>query len=123
MKKKYIIMIYLICIIFVVLTVCTNTVYAFGASDLYGNIISGGNNKLYAPARMILGIIKWAGTAILIGRVILKGIQYVSVSPEGKANIKKDMVMLLVGAVLLFGFATILDIIYSAATSSNINNL
>ena len=119
MKKKCIIMIYSISIIFIILTIFTNTAYAFGAGDLYGNIISGGNNKLYAPARMILGIIKWVGTAILIGRVIMKGIQYVSVSPEGK-----DMVMLVIGAVLLFGFASILDIIYDVTVNrANINSL
>ena len=119
MKKKYIIIIYLISIIFIVLTTFTNTTYALTAGELYGNTING--NKLYSPARIVLGIIKWAGTAILIGRVIVKGIQYVSISPEGKASIKKDMVMLLVGAVLLFGFATILDVIYNA--SSNVNSL
>lgn len=119
MKKKIIAIIFIITIVFAILT-CFNSVKA-DINDIY-DPITNGDNPLYKPAELITGAIKWIGVAILIGTVILKGIKYVTVSPEGKAEIKKDMVMLTIGAVLLFSFVTLVEIVYDFVNDSNLNN-
>ena len=111
MKKKHIVIIlYVLMILLVMLSniCCSN---ADNLGSMY-DVLQPGQNPLANGTKMVLGIIQWVGTAILIGAFIVKGIKYVSASPDGKAEIKKDMIMLFIGALLLFGFTKLIDIIY-----------
>lgn len=72
------------------------------------DFLNGGKD---APGNLIVGMIRWFGIAIIVGAMIVKGIKFVSVSPEGKAEIKKELIMLTIGAVIIFALTTIFEII------------
>lgn len=134
MKKKHIVMIlYIMLIIFVMLsnvsfsnasnpTTTTTTAVKQENTDLGSmyDVLQPGQNPLASGTKIVLGIIRWVGTAILIGAVIVKGIKYVTAAPDGKAEIKKDMIMLFIGALLLFGFTKLIDIIYDLVVHSGL---
>lgn len=124
MKKKCFIIVYIICILFTFIF-NYNVVLAEGEevdlSSIYDPITQQDGNPLYAPAEIIVGIIKWVGVAVLIGAIMLKGIKYVTVSPDGKAEIKKDIIMLTIGAILLFSFTTLIDIVYELVQKSGLS--
>ena len=71
-----------------------------GASDAASNIIS-----------TIINIIQIVGTGVAIIMLIVLAIQYIAASPEGKAEIKKNSTIYIVGAVILFAASGILGII------------
>lgn len=120
MKKKQLVMIlYILAIIFIVLA---NNIAVFAApNDIY-NVLGSGQNPLVNGAGYILNIIRWAGVVILVGVIIVKGIKYVTSAPEGKAKIKEDIIMLTVGAILLFAFTTFIDIIYDLVVQSGLKS-
>ena len=80
--------------------------------DLYGS----SNTTLTTAASKIAGvieymalafavgmlIIKWAGAAIAVGMLMFIGIKYVTASPDGKADVKKELIPWSIGVVLLF---------------------
>lgn len=76
------------------------------------SVINANNNPLANVIGNIVSIIRWVGIAILIGAIMVKGIKYVTASPEGKAEIKKEIIMLVVGVILLYGITKLADIIY-----------
>lgn len=132
MKKKFIpIILFAICIILIVVS-SLNVVHAAPcatsgstSSGTIGSLageIYGGGGTLARAGSIILGAIKWIGVAIIIGAIIAKGIKYVSVSPEGKAEIKKEMIMLAIGGILLFTFTTVLGIIETLVINSGLQN-
>ncbi len=127
MKKnicaKIIYIIFVICIVFI----NCNNIFATDYSSIYGPITSGrGNvavsNPLSKSGGIIIGTIKWIGVAVLIGAVIVKGIKYVTISPEGKAQIKQEIIMLSIGALILFSFGTLIDIVYEMVANSGMNS-
>ena len=121
MKKKHIIMtLYLIIILFAIFA----NVYFVKASDINDiyNVLKPNSNPLSGVASLTLGVIRWVGVVIMIGAIIFKGIKYVTVSPEGKAEIKKDLIMLTIGALLLFTVTKLLDIIFDMVVASGLNS-
>lgn len=71
-----------------------------GASTAAANIIS-----------MIISIAQVIGAGVAIIMLIVLAIQYIAASPEGKAEIKKNSTIYIVGAVILFAASGILGII------------
>ena len=121
MKKKHIIMtLYLIIVLFVMLA----NVYFVNANDINDiyNVLKPNSNPLSGVASLVLGVIRWVGVVIMIGAIIIKGIKYVTVSPEGKAEIKKDLIMLTVGALILFTVTSLLDIIFDIVVKAGLNS-
>lgn len=120
MKKKISIVniiTFIITFISVMLIFCNlNIVRADLYEDIYGQGAS-----LAGVAGIIIGIIRWVGTAILIGAVIMKGIQFVSSSPDGQAKIKNEIILLVLGGILLFSFTWILEIIENAVIESGMH--
>ena len=122
MKKnicaKIIYIIFVICIVFI----NCNNIFATDYSSIYEPITTAGGNPLNKSGGIIIGTIKWIGVAVLIGAVIVKGIKYVTISPEGKAQIKQEIIMLLIGALILFSFGTLIDIVYEIVSNSGMNS-
>lgn len=75
-----------------------------GASNVVSNIIG----SIIYIARII-----GAGVAIIM--LIVLAIQYIAASPEGKAEIKKNSTIYIVGAIILFAASAILGIIQNFA--------
>ena len=62
-------------------------------------------------ANSILGALMWIGIAIAIGMLIFLGIKYVTSSPDGKADLKKQLGVYILGFVFIVGATTIVGII------------
>ena len=78
-----------------------------GASAAAGNIIG-----------MIINIAQVIGTGVAIIMLIVLAIKYIAASPEGKAEIKKNATIYIVGAVILFAASGLLGIIRRFAVNS-----
>ena len=55
---------------------------------------------------------------LAVAAVVFAGVRYMFASADAKADIKKQTVILVVGAVLVFGASTIASLIQTAATSA-----
>ena len=67
---------------------------------------------------MIINIAQVIGTGVAIIMLIVLAIKYIAASPEGKAEIKKNATIYIVGAVILFAASGILGIIRKFAVGS-----
>ena len=67
----------------------------------------------------ILGILQIVGMAAAVIILIWLGIKYMSAAPSEKADIKKSMVIWIVGAVLLFAASGILSLVRSFGNQVN----
>ena len=88
-------------------TMFTSSKDTSGASQAAGNIIG-----------MIINIAQVIGTGVAIIMLIVLAIQYIAASPEGKAEIKKNSTVYIVGAVILFAASGLLGIIRRFAVKS-----
>lgn len=64
-------------------------------------------------ASTVLGAIKWIGIAIAIGMLMFLGIKYVTSSPEGKADLKKQLGIYVIGFAFIVGATTIVGVLES----------
>lgn len=71
-----------------------------------------GANEVKTEAGQIVGAIQVVGTIISFGMMIWLGIKYILGSASEKAEYKKSMIPYIIGAVLIFGFSNITQIIY-----------
>ncbi len=96
----------------VVLMMVGGTVFAGVAenfNDLSVEAPTGGDQI----AKMILGTLKWAGIIISIGMLIFLGIKYVTSSPDGKANLKGQLGIYVLGLVCIVGATCIVGALES----------
>lgn len=78
------------------------------------NNVKGGDavdavNKVLGIASMFI-----VSAAVIV--VIMKGVSFMQAAPEGKAEIKKQMINIVVGGVILFGINGIVGIIINVAS-------
>ena len=78
-----------------------------GASTAASNVIG-----------MIINIAQVIGMGVAIIMLVVLAIQYIAAAPEGKAEIKKNATIYIVGAVILFAASGILGIIRRFAVNS-----
>ena len=69
----------------------------------------------------ILTIAQVIGVGVAVIMLIVLAIKYISAAPSDKAEIKKHMVVYIVGAVVLFAASGILEIIKRFAGMVNVN--
>lgn len=69
-------------------------------------------------AGIILGVVQVIAVAVAVIMLIVLAIKYISSAPNDKAEIKKNAVVYVVGAVLLFGAAGILGLIQGFASDA-----
>ena len=78
------------------------------------NNVKGGDavdaiNKVLGVASIII-----VSAAIII--IMIKGVSFMQAAPEGKAEIKKDMINIVIGGILIFGINGIIGIIVNIAS-------
>ena len=98
-----------------------NIAYA-DAGQIY-NLASGDTNGLYGTVSYIVG---WLFYGILIAAVIaimIKGIKFIVAAPDGKAEIKKELIPWAIGIVILLAFRTLISIVVNWVSGSGINNI
>ena len=107
----------------VVLTILAITVpaYAIDFNATIQNIKTGGDahakdaTEVQKLGGKIVGVIQAVGTVVAIVMLLVVGITYLTKSPEGKAEYKKSMGNYIIGALLIFGAATLVNAIYHIA--------
>ena len=72
-------------------------------------------------ARSLLGLIQYAGYGIAIGMLIYLGIKYTMSSADAKADVKKDSINYLIGAIIIIAAVTLFRAIISFAERANTN--
>ena len=120
-----------IAILLIALTmmVVSQTVLATGAKSLdpmHGDLTSafdaedtsGASEAAGKMIGMIINIAQVIGTGVAIIMLIVLAIKYIAASPEGKADIKKNATVYIVGAVILFAASGILAIVRRFAVKS-----
>jgi len=107
-KKILIILINLILLLFLV----SSTVFGTLIDEFDKSIDTSGAADLKSEGGKIVGIIQVIGTIVAVGMLGVLGIKYALGSVEQKAEYKKSMIPYIIGAVLIFGFSKITQIIY-----------
>ena len=108
-------------IFLIILIVGSNlsVVFAVSGGDIT-NTFSGNPNPTGANnVRKIIGIVLNAVKIICLGIAIIMSsiiaIKYMTSSPEGKADMKKTSLNYFIGAVIMFGASTIIEILQKMA--------
>lgn len=108
MKIKRILIIFLVCMMLM-----STIIFADSPPNVYNNLKP--DTGLSGIGDAILGIIRGiAGTAAAVSIIVL-GIKYTYSAPGDKAEVKKKMMPVVIGAVLLFGAMTIIDVLSEVA--------
>ena len=79
---------------------------------------SGASNAVTNIIGSIINIAQIVGMGVAIIMLVVLAIQYIAAAPEGKAEIKKNATIYIVGDVILFAAAAILEIIKNFAESN-----
>ena len=77
------------------------------------------SGEITSLGQRIVGIIQIVGVVIAVVVVLVIGIKYLIGSAEEKAEYKKTMIPYLVGAVLVFAGATIVNVVYNMVIGLN----
>ena len=64
-----------------------------------------------------LGFVQIVGTGISVIMVTMLGIKYMLAAPADKADVKKQIAPLVIGAILLFAAANIINVVAQIATT------
>ena len=118
MKNK-VMKIYCFLFTFSIILMFSTIVFATGIPDMSGvsDIGAGAGyaGELGNGIKTILGIIEVVGTGAAIISVTVLGIKYLAAGPNEKVDAKKQMLPFLIGSVLLFSAARVVDYIYDLA--------
>lgn len=115
MNKKIIKTICFVIPVVLVLLIVSNNVFAFDKMNV--NTINGALDGATPSASAQKSILKVWGTVLLIlqilsvAAIVIAGIRYMFASADGKADIKKQTIGLMVGAVLVFGASSVIGLI------------
>lgn len=83
----------------------TNSIYATDMNEIYNN---GSNDEKFSNlASDVLGVVQVVGYSAAVIMLTYIGIRYILATPDGKADMKKQLIMYVIGAIILFGGATI----------------
>ena len=110
----------LLIILLLMSVLCTNKVFA-GEGGGIGGIItsmsavssapSAGDSKIGKVINIVIGILQVVGTGISLIVISILGIKYILASPSDKADVKKNIMPILIGCILLFAAVNIAGII------------
>lgn len=74
-------------------------------------------DELLTSVNKIVGVVTWIGMILSVTIFVTIGVKYMLGSVEEKADYKKTLVPYLIGAILVFGITTIVEILSTIATS------
>lgn len=66
----------------------------------------------------VIGLFQFAGTGIAVFVVTVLGIKYMLAAPSEKADVKKNIMPIIIGCILLFGAVNIVAIILTVTDGS-----
>lgn len=103
-------------IMFCLLTV-SNNIYAAGSTGNSGmfKIYNPINNPFSNTVSAVIGVIQAVGMSTAVITLTVIGIKYILTSPEGKAEVKKQMYPYIIGCILLFAGSGLVGVIANVA--------
>ena len=106
-----------VCTFLFVVVAILGSVYGVSTNNL-NTVLSGGNSsgEITGVAKDVWATIATIVQILAVVAVVFAGIRYMFASADAKADIKKQTVILIVGAVLVFGATAILKFVESATT-------
>ena len=121
MRKKIVVTLILITI----LSLFAGTVYATGVDKIITSMKGtstpqGSDSGIAGSIKDIIGMLQVAGTGIALVVITMLGIKYMLAAPSEKADVKKQIMPILIGCILVFGAITIVSAItdFSAVIDS-----
>ena len=111
-KRILIILINLILMLFLI----SNVVFGTLIDEFDKSISTDGADDLKTTGGQIVGIIQVVGTMVAVAMITVLGIKYVLGSADEKAEYRKTMFPYFIGAILIFGFSNITQLIYEWAS-------
>lgn len=80
-----------------------------------------GNGGISNSIKDVISLLQIAGTGIALVVITMLGIKYMLASPSDKADVKKQIMPIIIGCVLIFGAITIVSAIteFSTVIESN----
>ncbi len=112
MKKSKKIMLRILPVMLLLVMVVAGNVFA-ASSPINTNLVTGTNNvgTLDTTVKKVWNSIALILQILAIAAVVFAGVRYMFSSADAKADIKKSMGILAVGAILVFGATTIINFI------------
>ena len=127
MKRNLIKTLSILLIVVAILFAFTSPAFAattdegYKADFVYNNTAGDASNMITSIIASIIFIAQVIGVGVATIMLIVLAIKYIAASPNDKAEIKKHIVVYVVGALILFGASGLLQVIKSFALN-NINN-
>lgn len=119
MKNKKIILCFIITMLFGVLlvqtTFATEVIGVMG--DMGKNTLNTGNiGKIGSIINTAIGVIQYTGTGLAVIMVTILGIKYLIAAPNDKADVKKQIMPLVIGCIILFASVNLVQIVATFTT-------
>ena len=119
MKKTNIIkVVYILFIVTILALIFSNYVYGVSLPSNLSNIYKASDKTISNIGAQVIWIVQAGLYAAAVIAFMIAGVKYMTASPEGKAEIKKKMMYLVIGGILLFAAGGIIQIV--AKLSNNI---
>lgn len=115
MKKKVLFTILIVLLIAFIST----TVFADEITSAMQGVNGSGNEQILLSGRKILGIVQAIGLSVAVIMIVVIAIRFMMESAEGKAEIKKNLMPYIIGAVLLFATSLLPSIAYMIGEQIN----
>lgn len=112
-KKIFLRVLPVLMVLMVMFTIAGNFVLANEPISTDFNGMTGGNGsaKLNNTAKNIWASVTLILQILAVAAIVFAGVRYMFASADAKADIKKQMIILVLGAVLVFAASTIINII------------
>lgn len=112
-KKIFLRILPVLMVFMVMFTIAGNFLLAAEPISTDFNKMTGGNgsNKLDKTAKNIWASVTLILQILAVAAIVFAGVRYMFASADAKADIKKQMIILVLGAVLVFAASTIINII------------
>lgn len=118
MKRNVIKALAIVLLVVALVFVATSPVFASGFDQNFPvNDSSGASGTISTVIGTIIFICQLVGMGVAIIMLLVIAIKYIAASPNDKAEIKKHLVVYIVGAVLLFAASGLLTLIKTWALS------
>ena len=102
-----------IILIITVLAICTAVFADINPNDYRTTLRLDKNGETMQMTAKVVGVINTIGVIVLIVTVIIVGFKYIVGSIEERAEYKKTMMPIIIGAILLFATSTAINLVYN----------
>lgn len=120
MKKSKKIFLRVLPVLMVLMVVFTTNVFAvgegFGSFSSSMNVEANKEGNTVETVSRVWGVILTVLQVAAIAAVVFAGVRYMFASADSKADIKKQMIWLVVGAILVFGASTVIGFLTGTFT-------